>query len=763
MKWKRAAAWVLTAAMVMGSIPEYTVNAAERTRTETLDQNKDQAEGETGSQTESELQSESQGNAEKESETQTEAATEPESQTESETVFTEEQEEETETETVDTAETETEGASEQTGETDSVGKTDAGWQYVSPGASDASPGQIVWKPELNFVYMEPMKEEGKQMVIVSMELNDRILSEAALTYLAEDGTEKLILADEILAGYAVFLPEEIPAGEEGLKTLELKADDGEAYQMNLEDFREKKDTETLEMDLEEQDKETVPAKTSRKALLYADAEAEEVVVSDADEISNALSAAEDQMKDTARLSRSGTTDNTGSGSQDVIVVLDPGHGGSDGGATRTWGGITYMEKDINLKISKYTKAELETYEGIKVYMTRNSDVAVGLEERVAYAANLGASAVISQHINSTSQNQGTATGSLVFVASGNYRKEIAQQGWDLAGIILEELSKLGLKNNGTYKNLSETGNKYPNGKLADYYAIVRYGILYKVPGIIVEHAFVNNPSDCKNYFKYESSLKKLGVADATAIARYYGLKKKDGSSTEIPQQYGWVQEGGNWYYLKSDGTRMKGFNIVDGEVYYFNSKGYRVTGWQNLEVSRYYFQSNGVMSKYLTKVGKKYYYFNDKGWLMKGFFSGKGKKRYYANSKGVLQTGWKKYKNKWYYFDPQTYEAATGLQKIDGKWYYFGPKGVMKTGWQQVGEESYYFNADGSAKKGWISSGNKWYYLNKSGKMVKGKWVKSKKKYYYLNKKGIMLSNRSKKIKGKKYNFSLSGACLNKK
>ena len=48
----------------------------------------------------------------------------------------------------------------------------------------------------------------------------------------------------------------------------------------------------------------------------------------------------------------------------------------------------------------------------------------------------------------------------------------------------------------------------------------------EIPGIIVEHAFVTNSSDVNNYLNNEAGLKKLGVADATGIMKYFGLEKE---------------------------------------------------------------------------------------------------------------------------------------------------------------------------------------------------------------------------------------------
>ena len=58
-----------------------------------------------------------------------------------------------------------------------------------------------------------------------------------------------------------------------------------------------------------------------------------------------------------------------------VIVIDPGHGGIDGGAKSENGVI---EKDINLSISLKTKAALES-KGYKVIMTRSEDVGLYTE------------------------------------------------------------------------------------------------------------------------------------------------------------------------------------------------------------------------------------------------------------------------------------------------------------------------------------------------------------------------------------------------
>lgn len=78
------------------------------------------------------------------------------------------------------------------------------------------------------------------------------------------------------------------------------------------------------------------------------------------------------------------------------VVIDPGHGGSDYGAIRA--GIN--EKDINLDISKRVQAILVS-KGITVYMTRNADETVSLEDRTIFCANSAPGIFVSIHVNSS--------------------------------------------------------------------------------------------------------------------------------------------------------------------------------------------------------------------------------------------------------------------------------------------------------------------------------------------------------------------------
>lgn len=76
------------------------------------------------------------------------------------------------------------------------------------------------------------------------------------------------------------------------------------------------------------------------------------------------------------------------------IVIDPGHGGKDPGAISN--GL--REKDVTLEIAERLAARLRK-EGYEVFLTRDSDETVALEERTAYANRKKADLFISLHLN----------------------------------------------------------------------------------------------------------------------------------------------------------------------------------------------------------------------------------------------------------------------------------------------------------------------------------------------------------------------------
>lgn len=209
----------------------------------------------------------------------------------------------------------------------------------------------------------------------------------------------------------------------------------------------------------------------------------------------------------------------------VNVVLDPGHGGYDGGAQASYGGKTYSEKTLNLKIAQYCKEELSNYKRVNVYMTRDDDSYVGLDDRVNYAKSVGATVFVSIHNNSLKDSK--VHGATVYYPNSSFNSSIGAQGEALSKEVLKQLVALGLADKGTQIRNSESGDTYADGSICDYYKVIRNCKMSGFPGIIIEHAYISNQSDATNFLGTDEALKKLGVADAQGIVNYFGLKKEN--------------------------------------------------------------------------------------------------------------------------------------------------------------------------------------------------------------------------------------------
>ena len=424
----------------------------------------------------------------------------------------------------------------------------------------------------------------------------------------------------------------------------------------------------------------------------------------------------------------------------VVLVLDPGHDVHDAGARRTWNGVTYAEETITLKMAQYCKEELEKYSGIVVYMTRfSNNVDMDRYDRVKVAKDLGADALVSLHINSTGNQQDTVSGALAYVPISTNKADYAVEARALAADIVSNLSTVGMKNLGYLKG--------------EGLGIIYYGRQWKIPTMIIEHGFVNNPSDCLTYYGSDAKIKAVAVADATAIARHYGITK----------MRGWNQIGGEWIYLDKNGNKKIGWITDAGKEYYLDEEGHKVSGFVKINDKKYYFNEDGSAYSGFLQANGALYYVKNGGQVMTGRFK-IGEKQYYAAKGGKLYRGFKVRKGYKYYFDPETGAALSGLQKIGANYYYFDVAGRMQTGWVKVGSRTCYFKkSTGVRRSGWFKYRGKYYYLNpKTGARMKKRWVVYNGNYYYLDRKGVRLTATKAVIDGKKYRFDANGICKKK-
>ena len=616
--------------------------------------------------------------------------------------------------------------------------------------------------EVAFNYVVTQDDGINQSVIMSFGDETTVIESAVLTY-RDGGEVKTAESDTVAENFAVFL---LPIAQDGVERVWESAVvriTGIEYTVSLQDSEGMTQTEVSEETASEVLQDTEESLDEETANLVEDS----VISTKGDgitgeEIADSIEKSIELVPDadvTAPISTF-AMEPVERAVQKYVVVLDPGHGGTDSGAENQNGISSESESKLTLKIANYVKQELEKSSQFVVYMTRTDDSYVGLSERVNYAASKNADILVSLHLNSADSK--TANGAEILVPrTGRYNSKVAENAGQLAQDILKKLVSLGLYNRGLVYRDSASGTKYPDGSTADYYAIVRQGLQAGIPSIIVEHAFISSTVDAK-FLDSEADLQKIGRADAEGIAQYFGVTLSNSSNNNSnsnsgdSDKNGWVKENRNWYYYKSNAKQ---------------------TGWQKVDGKWYYLKANGVMQTYWYLENGKYYFLGANGSVRTGWQNIWGK-WYYFDSDGVMQTGWQKIKGVWYYLGGSSDGAMkTGWQKINGKWYYLNANGVMqtywylengkyyflgangsvRTGWQKIWGKYYHFDSDGVMQTGWQKIDGAWYYFGneKNGAMQVG-WQIVDHEYYYIVDSGVM-QTYWRKIDGNYYFFGANG------
>ncbi|MFA0484444.1 N-acetylmuramoyl-L-alanine amidase [Vibrio sp. 10N.222.55.B11] len=234
--------------------------------------------------------------------------------------------------------------------------------------------------------------------------------------------------------------------------------------------------------------------------------------------------------------------------KDILIVIDPGHGGEDPGSI---GPTRKYEKDATLSISKKLAAQLNAVPGIKTRMTRNADYFVNLNRRVAIARENEAHLLISIHADAftTPQPRGGSVfvlntrranteisrwienkekqsellgGSGAAFTSNIDDKNVNQtlldlqfshsqkEGYKLATAILSEMGKVAKLHNSKPINTSLAVLRSP-----------------QIPSVLVETGFISNPTEEKLLFQ-RSHQDKLARAVTKAVVKYLKANPPEG-------------------------------------------------------------------------------------------------------------------------------------------------------------------------------------------------------------------------------------------
>ncbi|PWT90076.1 MAG: hypothetical protein C5B54_07800, partial [Acidobacteria bacterium] len=195
-----------------------------------------------------------------------------------------------------------------------------------------------------------------------------------------------------------------------------------------------------------------------------------------------------------------------------VIVIDPGHGGSETGAAGKDGAF---EKDITLSIARKLKSILESNTGVRVILTREADQQVALDDRTALANNNKADLFISIHANSTVH--GMAKGAETYFLSAQATDDESR------AVAALENNAIGLNQNATSVDpdlklilwdMAQTEYLSESSQLAEMIqqelnsalSITNRGIKQApfrvlmgatMPAVLIEVGFINNPSEEK--------------------------------------------------------------------------------------------------------------------------------------------------------------------------------------------------------------------------------------------------------------------------
>lgn len=189
-----------------------------------------------------------------------------------------------------------------------------------------------------------------------------------------------------------------------------------------------------------------------------------------------------------------------------VIVLDPGHGGYDGGLV---GGSGLIEKNLTLDIALRVEKALASRLGQTLFLTRREDIDLSPGQRVALTHNTKGDLVVSIHLGAAASpnTHGAAifyapTQGPILARAGSYVEDRGAGSARLAGMIRESLS-------------TATGS--PVQGL--YEANVRLLSRVPVPGVLVEIGNLSNPSD-ESLLALESYRDKVSTGIAEGIVAF---------------------------------------------------------------------------------------------------------------------------------------------------------------------------------------------------------------------------------------------------
>ncbi|MBB6459962.1 N-acetylmuramoyl-L-alanine amidase [Flammeovirga kamogawensis] len=261
--------------------------------------------------------------------------------------------------------------------------------------------------------------------------------------------------------------------------------------------------------------------------------------------------------------------------RNVVIVIDPGHGGEDVGKPRSKKSFKH-ESDLNLDIAFRLGGYLEErVKNVTVKYTRKTDRTISLTDRVNYANKIKADYFISIHCNALSNRN--YHGTQVHIQSEKFPTSFG-----LAKEIDKEFIRAGRKSRGI-KDRNDRGHNLQ---------VLQYT---EMPGALIECGFMSNPTE-EQYLNSGKGQTYIASALFRAIRNFENKRPRPKLDVRYP--YYRVQIGAtpNWKDIsakKYQNLNMAIDTLKEGKVY-------------SLLVGREYIKKNAdVLAKKIKKKGFK--------------------------------------------------------------------------------------------------------------------------------------------------------------
>ncbi len=235
-----------------------------------------------------------------------------------------------------------------------------------------------------------------------------------------------------------------------------------------------------------------------------------------------------------------------------LVVIDPGHGGSQGGAASPGG---QLEKNVALSVAKLLKASLEKDLDATVRLTRDTDASLHLSQRVELANKLHPDLFLSIHCNSMPTvrqkhvNEGIETYFLSASASGEEARKVAARenaevgvqskgpSGDTLSFILADLQRSETHGDSSrlaysvHEALIEETHATNRGvQQAPFYVLMGLA----APAVLIEIGFISHPAESAKLTDpaYQAQVAK---AITTGVKTFLAqIEARDGKKVDAP-------------------------------------------------------------------------------------------------------------------------------------------------------------------------------------------------------------------------------------